>query len=120
MTTWACYPHGTRIEQDEKPTFDCSDADRSSCWWEKVTPQPKEQHAHNMHILGLIRDEPAWALSRILLTEQLGEAVTRYDDYAHDLIRAAIDAGIDRDLIDRGLLLRTRYVSAVGAARRRP
>src|SRR4051812_17741213 len=30
-----------------------------------------EEHAHNMHILGLIRDEPAWALARILRCEAL-------------------------------------------------
>ena len=35
----------------------------------------EEQHEKNMHILGLIRDEPAWALSRILLAERLEEAV---------------------------------------------
>lgn len=35
----------------------------------------EEQHKKNMHILGLIHDEPGWALSRILLAERLEEAV---------------------------------------------
>lgn len=35
-----------------------------------TTPPFEEQHAKNMHILGLIRDEPGWALSRILLAEK--------------------------------------------------
>jgi hypothetical protein len=39
-------------------------------------PQDFEQaHAHNLHILGLIRDEPGWALARILLCERLEQAV---------------------------------------------
>lgn len=35
-TTWACYPHGTRVVQEDEPTFDCVEADRSGCSWERV------------------------------------------------------------------------------------
>lgn len=38
----------------------------------------EEQHEKNMRVLGLIRDEPAWALSRILLAERLEAAVREY------------------------------------------
>ncbi len=31
----------------------------------------QEQYEHNMRILRLIRDDPGWALSRILLAERL-------------------------------------------------
>ncbi len=35
----------------------------------------EQQHEKNMHILGLIRDEPAWALTRILRCEKLEAAL---------------------------------------------
>jgi hypothetical protein len=35
-TTWVCSPHGTRVEQEESPTFDCPEADRAGCYWTKV------------------------------------------------------------------------------------
>lgn len=39
----------------------------------------EEQHEHNLRILRLIRDEPAWALSRILRCEQLEAALDHLD-----------------------------------------
>ncbi len=39
-----------------------------------------EQHEKNMHILGLIRDEPGWALTRILRCEKLEVALREYLD----------------------------------------
>ncbi len=35
----------------------------------------EEQHEKNMRILGLIRDDPGWALSRILRCEELEDAI---------------------------------------------
>lgn len=45
-----------------------------------ATTEFEEQHTHNMHILGLIRDEPAWALSRILRCERLEAALAEIAD----------------------------------------
>ena len=45
--------------------------------WPGGDPVPsfEEQHEKNMHILALIRDDPGWALSRILRCEKLEEAL---------------------------------------------
>lgn len=36
MAEWVCNPHGTRVEQEDEPKGTCPEADRSSCFWEKV------------------------------------------------------------------------------------
>ena len=53
----------------------------------------EEQHERNMHLLGLIRDEPAWALNRILLAERLERDIPKHAD--------AID-GYDGSLMEHG------------------
>lgn len=41
-------------------------------------PEQQAQHEKNLRILKLIRDDPAWALSRILLLEQVEAERDRY------------------------------------------
>ena len=52
-----------------------------------TAPGLEDQHEKNMHILRLIRDEPAWALSRILRCEKLEAALRDVETFGD---RAAV------------------------------